>query len=51
MSPKKKHKTKSKCLNMLPDNVVDDFIKDIEHKNRLDRTTDKKKSKKKGKKR
>ena len=34
-------------MNILPDDVVDDFIKDIEQKNRLDRNSDKKKVKKK----
>ena len=34
-------------MNMLPDDVVDDFIKDIEQKNRLDRSSDKKKKDKK----
>ena len=32
---------------MLPDDVVDDFIKDIEQKKRHDRNSDKKKVKKK----
>ena len=45
--PKKKYKTNSKTMNILPDDVVDDFIKDIEQKNRLDRNSDKKKVKKK----
>ena len=48
--PKKKHKTNSKTMNILPDDVLDDFIKDIEQKNRIDRSTDKKKAKKKKKK-
>ena len=45
--PKKKHKTNSKTMNILPDDVLDDFIKDIEQKNRLDRSSDKKKKDKK----
>ena len=34
-------------MNILPDDVLDDFIKDIEQKNRLDRSSDKKKKDKK----